>query len=236
MIQDDKLLVAYNLMKIRRKQINMVRVNEDTSREVLSDKLGEKGIDQITALSPELFESIEKTERDRGVLTPSDREFLLGKKDYNHAQAESNKKRDIRERTRNAIIDFELLFWFLEEEQSKAVFDSLDEDDIVPRLGYVIGYLYQALGLEEDELSRCIEESITLGEYWSGPAGKSENGQLRDVSVSIDVEYDPATDHLKQKLEEGKFLTDREIGLLVRSGDLSAQEMKNLRVDQADET
>ena len=49
-------------------------------------------------------------DRDRGVLTQSDREFLLGRKSDYTEQSRRQKRSRIRRRVRNAVLDFSILF------------------------------------------------------------------------------------------------------------------------------
>ena len=53
-------------------------------------------------------------------------------------------------------------------------------------------------------------------------------GRATDVAVSIDIEYDPDIENLYERFEEGRELTDAEVGVLVRSGRLKSGDIEKL--------
>jgi hypothetical protein len=59
-----------------------------------------------------------EAERDRGILTPTDREFLRGEKKYPDKQTTAHRRADIRQRLHNSILDISLIL------------DELPEDDL----------------------------------------------------------------------------------------------------------
>ncbi|MGM0605124.1 MAG: hypothetical protein ACQETB_05570, partial [Halobacteriota archaeon] len=73
------------------------------------DRLGEGG-----AIDPD---------RPRGILTPSDRDFLLGRKTDYTDHSRRQKRNRIRQRVHNAIVDFTLLFEHLQERDRRTLFD-----------------------------------------------------------------------------------------------------------------
>lgn len=68
-------------------------------------------------------------DRERGILTPSDREFLLERKTDYTEHSKKQKRNRIRRRVRNAILDFTILFEHLEdrdcESSTRAAFSSV---------------------------------------------------------------------------------------------------------------
>ena len=56
----------------------------------------------------------ETTERSVGILTEGQREYLRGDKEFEHAQSERDMRYKIRERIKNALLDFEILVEHLE--------------------------------------------------------------------------------------------------------------------------
>lgn len=70
--------------------------------------------------------------RPRGIFTKDDREYLLGRKEYEHAQTESNVKSRIRERTFHALLDAEFL-GYIPYDQREQIFRmwEIDVPDVV---------------------------------------------------------------------------------------------------------
>lgn len=62
-------------------------------------------------------------ERPRGILTQTDRDYLCGKNELSSKQAEYNKRRDIRKRLVNAILDFSLILEELGERDLAQIFN-----------------------------------------------------------------------------------------------------------------
>lgn len=92
--------------------------------------------------------------RDRGILTPEDREFLRGDKSYEYASGTRRARRRIRDRVRNSVSDFGLLFEYMERrdrlqvldkfaersDSLQAEFDGEEYDDAPPELEWDILY------------------------------------------------------------------------------------------------
>ena len=69
------------------------------------------------------------TERDRGILTERDRDYLLGEVTYQDQQQQRNRRRHIRNRLKNGIIDFGILNR-LEPRDRKQIVASLNDSSI----------------------------------------------------------------------------------------------------------
>ena len=155
-------------------------------------------------------------ERGRGILTPSDREFLLGRKTDYTEHSRKQKRNRIRRRLRNAILDFTILFEYLEDRDRETVFNPEDEDrdaytqGIVDMLGFLhlgtMGYytpfkdmLAQGVNRAEQELAGSDYRMVTV-DFNVEPVGQI------DVDAVID------------KLEFGRFdeITDEELRAFVR--------------------
>jgi hypothetical protein len=89
--------------------------------------------------------SNEDDTRGRGFLTPTDREYLRGEIDYENQETDAHRRRDIRDRTKNSIRDFKLLFRELEEQEREKIFTDID---IRVEITFVLAFL--CLGLEND--------------------------------------------------------------------------------------
>ncbi|MCU4719078.1 hypothetical protein [Halapricum hydrolyticum] len=84
----------------------------------------------------------------RGILTTSDKKWLRGEKEYNSKQSDSNKRKTIRDRVFQALLDFELLASELSDADRQKIFERLsDESDShgVDESAAVIEFLYKGL-------------------------------------------------------------------------------------------
>jgi len=81
-------------------------------------------------------------ERDRGVLTKSDREFLIGEKEL-EGQAERNARYRIRNRVEDALLDFFLLNAISEEDRKRIFENIISGPDGTKPLTETINFLYQ---------------------------------------------------------------------------------------------
>jgi len=77
---------------------------------------------------PESLQTAADSDRPRGILTPSDRDFLIGRKTDYTDHSKKQKRNRIRRRVRNAVLDFSILFEYMEERDRETVFDPDDED------------------------------------------------------------------------------------------------------------
>ncbi len=105
------------------------------------------------------------SKRGRGILTPADRRYLLGEEELTEG-SEYNTRRRIRERLYNAILDFEIIFNHLSDEDREQVFQTegrgskMGEDDALHR--GLVGVL--ALILQEGHVATHISPySTALG-------------------------------------------------------------------------
>lgn len=185
------------------------------------------------------YDHIYSTERSRGLLTPSDREFLLGRKTDYTEHSKKQKRNRIRRRVRNAILDFSILFEHLEERDRETVFNPDDEareaytQGIIDMLGFLhlgtMGYytpfkdmLAQGVNKAEQELAGSDYRMVTV-DFSVDPVGQ------------IDV------DEVIDKLEYGSFeeITDEELRAFVRlmaeSDDFSATSMRSDMKEQMSE-
>jgi hypothetical protein len=65
--------------------------------------------------------------RPRGILTPTDREFLRGDTEDYSKQQKRDRRRKIRERVYHALLDFALLWMFLEPRDVALIFDAPED-------------------------------------------------------------------------------------------------------------
>jgi len=171
--------------------------------------------------------SITPEDRPRGVLSPTDRDYLCGLKKYAQPQTDANRRQDIRERVENGLKDFALLWLFLERDEREKVFDEFGEDGADEAIASMNAFAY--LGVDQD--TARLEECIERGVLNAANADKlfRSAGRATDADVSIDIEYNPDVEKLYRRFEEGGQLSNAEVGVLVRSGKLDIEDIKELQ-------
>jgi len=175
--------------------------------------------------------SITPEDRPRGILSPTDRDYLCGLKKYAQPQTDANRRQDIRERVENGLKDFALLWLFLERDEREKVFDKLREDGADEAIASMVAFAY--LGVDQDtaRLEECIERGV-LGAANADKLFRSA-GRATDADVSIDIEYNPDIEKLYRRFEDGAQLSDAEIGALVRSEKLDTADIEELQGSNA---
>ncbi|QZP38253.1 hypothetical protein [Halobaculum magnesiiphilum] len=193
-------------------------------RDIPSDQLftGVEDVDDDRELGPILTPE----DRPRGILSPTDREYLCGHKEYAQPQTDANRRQAIRERIVNGLKDFALLSVLLEPGERDKVFAELGQEETDEALASMVAFAY--LGVEGDRhrLETCLEHGIlqgaTVGQF------SESGGRATDADVSISVEYDPNIEALYQRFEDDGELTDAEIGALVRAGRIGGDDLEEL--------
>ncbi len=155
-------------------------------------------------------------DRDRGVLTPSDREFLLGRKTDYTEHSKKQKRNRIRRRVRNAILDFTILFEHLDERDRETVFDPEDDEGEAYTRGITDTLAFLHLGTMgySTPFKHMLARGVSKGEQ------ELAGSDYRMVNVSFNV--DPVgridVDEVVEKLDQGQFdeITDEELRAFVR--------------------
>ncbi|MDG5777182.1 hypothetical protein VB773_12260 [Haloarculaceae archaeon H-GB2-1] len=155
------------------------------------------------------------SDRPRGILSPADRRFLLGQTDMESDQSVYDARYRIRQRVRNAILDFTLLFESLEPTDRRQVFDPPSEDrsSFTDALVDALAFFY--LGTEGYEPSRetLLAESVRRAERSMG---------RRDCVVSAHVSVERADrdqlERILDRVESGALheLTDDDLRTFAR--------------------
>jgi hypothetical protein len=116
---------------------------------------------------------------------------------------------------------------FLERDEREKLFEELGEDGTDEVIASMVAFAY--LGLDQD--TARIEECIERGVLDAANADKlfRSAGRATDADVSINIEYNPDVDKLYRRFEEGGQLSDADVGVLVRSGKLDAEDVKEIQ-------
>lgn len=159
------------------------------------------------------WESPYLLDRERGILTPEDRKYLFGEKEYKHPESARNRRAKIRQRVRNSLLDFVVLK-YLEPRDREQIFNT-DDPEIPGGLSSAFIFLYDALVRSKEDnvnvdlnLNVYIEQAVQIADQ--------ERGYRSEVSVEIDREEldDPATIFERAKREGFSTLTGPEMDLL----------------------
>ena len=130
-------------------------------RDTTGDELftGVEDIDDDRELAPILTPE----DRPRGILSPTDREYLCGHKEYAQPQTDANRRQAIRERVVNGLEDFALLSVLLEPGEREKVFAELGQEETDEALASMVAFAY--LGVEGDRhrFETCLEHGILQG-------------------------------------------------------------------------
>lgn len=178
------------------------------------------------------------TSRKNAMLTTEDRRWLTGEKAYEgeHAkQQRYQRRKDIRERVYNSMLDFSILFAHLEgneraklfgadaEERRERFADSDLENGVRDGLAFL---LYNA-GITERMDSESTENGLAdrlLAEALYR-AGRREGVLVEDVSLDIEASRIPVA-NLLERLEAGEELSPAELRLVLESETVDTAEIQ----------
>ncbi|MDS0223778.1 hypothetical protein NDI54_20840 [Haloarcula sp. S1AR25-5A] len=126
----------------------------------------------------------------------------------------------------NGLKDFLLLGQLLEPAEREKVFEELGPEETDDVLSAMLAFAYLGLNGDQPRLKACIERGILQGENVDKLFQSS--GRATNLDVSISVEHNPDIEKLHQRLENGRELTDAEIGALVRAGKIGREDIEEL--------
>ncbi|AEH39193.1 hypothetical protein [Halopiger xanaduensis] len=165
---------------------------------------------------PASLQTAADSDRPRGILTPSDRDFLLGRKTDYKDHSKKQKRNRIRRRVRNAILDFSILFEYMEERDRETVFDPDDEDRDAYTQGItdMLAFLHLGTMGYHTPFKDMLSEGV--GKAEQRLAGS--NYRMVNVEFNVDPVGQIDVDEVIAKLENEEFaqLTDEELRAFVR--------------------
>ncbi|ELZ05567.1 hypothetical protein [Natrialba asiatica] len=179
------------------------------------------------------------SDRPRGILTPSDRDFLLGRKTDYTDHSKKQKRNRIRRRVRNAILDFSILFEYMEERDRETVFDPDNEDRDAYTQGItdMLAFLHLGTMGYHTPFKDMLSEGV--GKAEQRLAGS--NYRMVNVEFNVDPVGQIDVDEVIEKLDNEEFaqITDEELRAFVRlltmsdgfSPETTREEIKD-RVDE----
>lgn len=169
-------------------------------------------------------------DRARGILSPADREYLRGEREFSGKQAERNARARIRKRVFAATFDLELLVDTLSDRDRELVFGKrfgeVDGVAAFDALVAAIAFYYRATDDTGVQFENALTEAINV----------AEASQDRAASVDLDVTYHGlSVDGLIRKLRTGEELSLTEIAYLQRSEEVSSNELARYLTEEHDE-
>lgn len=160
-------------------------------------------------------------DRDRGILSPQDRAFLLEHDNSGvnrtaegtKTGSERNTRLRIRNRIYNALLDFSLIYSYLPEQDRKLIFsnphrDPDDELDLWNGAIFTLAFLYERL-TEEDAYQNfeySLQAAILEVLDKPGMAKHDELDVLNDVMVDIDTSRVVDLGHVGEKIAHEGYL------------------------------
>ena len=155
-------------------------------------------------------------DRGRGILTPSDREFLLERKTDYTEHSKKQKRNRIRRRIRNAILDFSIIFEHLEDRDRETVFNPDDDarDAYTQGITDMLAFLHLGTMGYYTPFKDMLAQGVNKAEQ------ELAGSDYRMVTVDFNV--DPVgqidVDEVIDKLEFGDYeeVTDEELRAFVR--------------------
>jgi len=196
-----------------------------------------------------------RQERDRGVLTKTDREFLTGEKTYKNQETASHRRRNIRTRLRNSILDLSLLFELFDEHDDLVRDVVGDDEEVEDALADAIALIFCGVttnvslgtgppmpvkgpaGFKQDaEISGTgdhhSEEFLkVLGTGLSRGFFTSDGILLERAELNTETTRVSET-NIRRTLEEGRTLHPKTAALLLRTGQIDPEAVSDLAREQ----
>ena len=146
----------------------------------------------------------ETDERPRGILSPADRRFLRGEADLGSEQSVYDTRYRIRQRVRDALLDFPVLFASLDERDREQVFDG--DGGLADSVVDAVAFLY--LGGET-----CA--AATEGLFTEGirRAERGRTGGQPTVTLDVETTDQARLERIVETVESGRphELSDAEL-------------------------
>ncbi|RKD98354.1 hypothetical protein [Halopiger aswanensis] len=159
-------------------------------------------------------------DRDRGVLSPADRAYLLGEREMSHDQSKRNAEARIRNRIRAGVLDFDLFLHTLPEKDRRQVFEGVatgEDEELRAGLRSMLAFAY--LGLEERgvDFAAVLEPAVRSCEEYL--AATDDEAVSVDVTFDVETTVESSLSDVVARLEAGEPVTPRELFTLVMEGE-----------------
>lgn len=167
--------------------------------------------------------------RSEALLTDKQRRFILGLVEYsgeNPRQQRYQIRQRIRRRFTDGLTDISLLDE-LDENSKDDISDRLGTDGLVAVAANLLTFIYSVTG-QRELLKQAVRKAVYDAESSEPSLGEAE-AEPRNVTVEIDVEYEPDYEGLQHKYQEGGIasLKPHEVGHLVLDRRLNPEDLED---------
>jgi hypothetical protein len=173
-------------------------------------------------------------ERDRGMLTKKDREYLLGEQPDINEHTETQKRHRIRKRVRNALLDFPLLR-HMQTRDRNLIFEDLNvgEDgpsgdvDLYYSIVDMIQFAYIGLKEQDADAKRPVASAIWNVESVFPQMYEDEWVDV-EVDITVDIKESVDLEAAIEKLRREQDITSGEAWALLDAGRITPDEFKQI--------
>lgn len=169
-----------------------------------------------------------ETDRPRGILSKSDREFLMTLGDDLKEQSVRNARQRIRDRIRNGLEDFDFLLSRPQRRDFQTISDDVSRDSsLYNSIVSTVAFCFRLVEYANIDPS----EIVTLAVRKNQPFAENVNVEIDyDVNPPIDV------DSVRDRINRGELPNPVEVGVALGHGKLTTDDIEKLkeRVEQSE--
>lgn len=174
-------------------------------------------------------------DRERGVLSPADRAYLLGEREMSHEQSKRNAEARIRRRVHAAALDFDLLLHALSEKDRRQLFERTTADGaFLDGLRAMFAFVYLGTAKYGVDFEDVLEPAVRSSEEYLAAADRDENVSV-DVTFSVDTSIESSLEGIASRLDAGDPVTPRELFSIVMQGEYDVTDRDRIVLVRADE-
>ena len=174
-------------------------------------------------------------DRERGVLSPADRAYLLGEREMGHEQSKRNAEARIRRRIHAAVLDFDLLLHTLPEKDRKQLFERTTTDEaFLDGLRALVAFLY--LGTEKYgvDFEDVLEPAVRSSEEYLAATDREANVSV-ELTFDVETTVESSLEGVAARLDADEPVTPRELFSLVMQGQYDARSHDRITLVRTDE-
>ncbi|WP_265108760.1 hypothetical protein [Halosolutus halophilus] len=174
-------------------------------------------------------------DRERGVLSPADRAYLLGEREMDHEQSKRNAEARIRRRIRAGVLDFDLLLHTLPAKDRRQVFEATTTDDaFLDGLRAMVAFVYLGTERYGVDFEDVLEPAIRSSEEFLAATDRDESVSV-DVTFEVETSVESTLEGIAARLDAGEPVTPRELFSVIMQGDYDARSHDRITLVRADE-
>lgn len=161
-------------------------------------------------------------DRPVGILTRGDREFLRGEKEYQSDEAAINKRREIRRRILNGLLDFSMISRSVWPKDKEKIFEEavqISEEDngrFEDAIENMLGWVYSGLVDSDFNALKIFENGINIGES-TRRAGDNTKIVQTEVNITVERRDIEGLQYMMRKLENGDPIPARDVFRMVQN-------------------